>query len=124
MRPEPALVAIVDDDARICTALLRLFRFASYRAEAFRSAEVFLETLAAQPPSCVVLDLHLPGMPGIELLRQLRALERAPPVVVITADDDERLERQCASLGTRQYFRKPVDGDALLEAVRTIVGAP
>ena len=77
MEAQPSLVAIVDDDARVRKALLRLFRFASYRAEAFRTAEAFLRSLSVQVPSCVVLDVHLPGMTGVELLRRLAALDRS-----------------------------------------------
>lgn len=121
MEAHASLVAIVDDDARIRRALLRLFRFARYRAEAFRSADAFLRSLAVQVPSCVVLDVHLPGMTGVDLLRRLALLDRAPPVVMITADDDERLESQCRTLGGKRYFRKPLDCDALLDAVRELV---
>lgn len=118
-----SLVAIVDDDARIRTALQRLFRFARYRVEAFRTADAFLRSLAVRTPSCVVLDLHLPGMTGVELLRRLAAHDDSPPVVVITAYDDERTENQCKSLGSKRYFRKPIDCDALLDAVKDLVTA-
>lgn len=121
MEPQATLVAIVDDDARIRTALLRLFRFARYRAQAFRSADVFLQSLSEQAPSCVVLDLHLSGMTGLELLRRLATLDRSPPVVVITADDDEGLANQCKTLGSKRYFKKPIDCDALLDAVRDVI---
>lgn len=119
-----ALVAIVDDDVSIRTALLRLFRFARYRAHAYRTADAFLDSLEAERPGCVVLDLHLPNTPGIELLRRLAKLENGPPVIVITADDDEALERRCRALGSRSYFHKPIDCDALLEAVRNILDTP
>lgn len=121
MDAQASLVAIVDDDARIRTALQRLFRFARYRVEAFRSADAFLRSLAVRKPSCVVLDLHLPGMTGVELLRRLAARDDSPPVVVITAYDDERTENQCKSLGSKRYFRKPIDCDALLDAVKDVV---
>lgn len=118
-----ALVTIVDDDARIRTALLRLFRFARFRAHAFRTAAALLDSLEAEPPSCVVLDVHLPSMSGLELLKLFTALEAPPPVIVITADDDESLERDCKALGSRGYFHKPIDCDALLDAVREVLEA-
>jgi FixJ family two-component response regulator len=123
MEAQAALVAIVDDDARVRKALLRLFRFARYRAEAFRTADAFLRSLAVRVPSCAVVDVQLPCMSGVELLRRLAALDRPPPVVMITAYDDECLEQQCKTLGGKRYFRKPVDCDALLDAVRDIVTA-
>lgn len=121
MDGQASIVAIVDDDARIRTALQRLFRFARYRVEAFRTADAFLRSLAVRKPSCVVLDLHLPGMTGVELLRRLAARDDSPPVVVITAYDDERTENQCESLGSKRYVRKPIDCDALLDAVKDLV---
>jgi FixJ family two-component response regulator len=116
-----ALVAIVDDEASIRKALLRLFRLARYQAEAFDSASGLLMSMADHSPSCVVLDLQLPGMTGVELLERFAELDDPPPVVVITSNDEQRVEDQCLALGTKRYFRKPIDCDALLDAVRDIV---
>lgn len=123
MDPGDKFIAIVEDDARIRTALLRLFRFAHYRAQAFCSADALLGSLSKRMPSCVVLDLHLPGMSGLELLRRLAKLDPFPPVVVITAHDDERVETACRALGSKRYFRKPIDCDKLLDAVHELVAA-
>ena len=67
------LIAIVDDEASICRALLRLLRVSNYRAEAFSSPLLFLESLAERVPDCVVLDLQMPVMTGVELQQQLVA---------------------------------------------------
>ena len=69
----------------------------------------------------VVLDLQLPGMTGVELLQRFEVLLDPPPVIAITGSDDERLRDQCMLLGSKRYFRKPLDCGALLAAVHEIV---
>lgn len=123
MEPRIPLVAIVDDEESIRTALLRLFHFAHYRTEVFASCKEFLEFSTHHEPDCVVLDMRMPGMTGIELVRHLSALESPPPLIVMTGDIEERTKEECMALGTRYYFSKPFDGRKLLESVVEIVGA-
>jgi FixJ family two-component response regulator len=118
---DKALVAIVDDEESIRKALLRLFRLNSFRAEAFSSAADFLKSLSDRTPDCIVLDLHMPRMTGIELLRHLAGLERPPPVIVVTAHDEPHVRAESLRLGTRHYLLKPIDSDRLLESVRDVV---
>ena len=73
-------------------------------------------SLSLRRPSCLLLDLQLPGMTGIELLQRFAELDDAPPVVMITGSDDQCLRDQCMVLGAKRYLRKPVDCDKLLEA--------
>ena len=115
---QAAFVAIVDDDESIRNALLRLMHSVGYSVATFASAIDFLSSLPLRRPHCVVLDLHLPGMTGIELLQRFAELDDPPPVVMLTASDDRCLRDQCMALGTKRYFNKPVDGNALLEAIR------
>ena len=116
-----AAIAIVDDDDSLRNSLLRLFRSAGYSVEAFATATELLRSLSLGRPDCVVLDLQLPGMSGVEVLQRFSGLEDAPPVVVITGNDEGQLREQCMALGSKRYFRKPLDCDALLEAVREVV---
>jgi FixJ family two-component response regulator len=116
-----ALVAIVDDEESIRKALLRLFRLNSFRAEAFSSAADLLDSLSDRTPDCIVLDLHMPRMTGVELLRRLGTLERPPPVIVITAHDEPHVRDECRRLGTRHYLLKPIDSNRLLDSVRDVV---
>jgi two-component system, LuxR family, response regulator FixJ len=116
-----ASIAIVDDDDSLRHSLVRLFRSAGYSVEAFASATEFLSSLSVGRPDCVILDLQLPGMTGVELLRRFAVLADPPPAVVITGNDDECLRHDCIALGARRYFRKPLDSDALLDAVPEIV---
>lgn len=114
-------IAIVDDEESIRKALTRLFRFADYGAEAFESAADFLASLSERPADCVVLDLQMQGMTGLELLEHLSRLPTPPPVIVVTADDTQRTQDECKALGTRYYLRKPVDCATLLASVRDVL---
>jgi|SRR5688572_2809315 len=116
-----AAIAVVDDDDSLRNSLLRLFRSAGYSAAPFATATELLSSLSLGRPDCVVLDLQLPGMTGVELLRRFTVLADPPPVIVITGNDEARLREQCMALGSKRYFRKPLDCDALLEAVREVV---
>lgn len=117
-------IAIVDDEESVRKALTRLFRFADYGAEGFVSATDFLTSLSERTPDCVVLDLQMPGMTGLELLKLISKMPTPPPVIVITADDAKRTQDECKALGTKHYLRKPVDCATLLASVRDVLGTP
>lgn len=110
-------IAIVDDEESFRVALLRVFRHAGYSAEAFPCASSLLQSLATRIPDCIVVDLQMPGMTGVELMETLNRTNRPPPVVVVTALDGQRSREDCLALGTRHYLSKPVDMRTLLEAV-------
>ena len=116
-----ASIAVVDDDESLRNSLVRLFRSAGYSVEAFATATDLLSSLSLGSLHCVILDLQLPGMSGVELLRRFSVLADSPPVIVITGSEDERLRNQCNALGSKRYFRKPLDCDKLLEAAREVV---
>jgi len=117
------LIAIVDDEVSICRALLRLLRVANYRAEGFNSPLLFLESLAERVPDCVVLDLQMPRMTGVELQQQLLKLEDPPPVIIITAHDEPKTRERCLALGAVRYLRKPFEGDVLIDSIEEAVRA-
>ena len=116
-----AIAVVDDDDDSLRNSLRRLFRSAGYSVEGFDTATELLSSLALGRPDCVILDLQLPGMTGIELLRRFSMLADPPPVIVITGNDDEQWRQQSTALGARRYFRKPLDCDALLEAARELL---
>jgi FixJ family two-component response regulator len=122
MRHEPALIAIVDDEPSICRAMLRLLRSANFRAEAFDSAAGFIEFLARQTPDCLILDLQMPTMTGIELQEHLLRSQARVPVIIITAHDQPEAAERCLALGASLYLRKPIEGALLIDSIRTIVG--
>ena len=117
------LIAIVDDEASICRALLRLLRASKYRAEAFSSPLLFLESLAERVPDCVVLDLQMPAMTGVELQQQLLLLPEPPPVIIVTARDDPRTRDRCLALGAIRYLRKPIEGGLFVDSIHEAVSA-
>ena len=111
------LVAVVDDDAEVRVALMRLFSSAGFATETFASGAEFLQSVDGHTPGCVVLDLHMPGLNGFEVQQQL--VERHPevPIVIITGRDTAEARRRALGLGASAYLSKPVDDEALLQAI-------
>lgn len=111
------LVAIVDDDADVRVALMRLLSFAGFVTETFASGVDFVHSIDTHVPGCVVLDLHMPGLSGLEVQQEL--VERHPevPVVIVTAHDTEEARMRAMGLGAKAHLSKPVDDEALLLAI-------
>jgi len=120
MSEEP-LVAIVDDDASVRQSAGRLIRSVGYRAEAFGSAQEFLDSGRAANAACLILDVRMPGMDGLELQRQLGGNDPAIPVVFITARASDDEERRALQAGAVAFLRKPVGKDALLTVLRAVL---
>jgi FixJ family two-component response regulator len=116
------VVYIVDDDASVRRALIRLLRSAGLEAVAFASAEAFLQAGLQEPSACLVLDVRLAGMTGLELLDQLTAAGSSLPVIMITAHDDAQVRTRAARAGVVDYLRKPFDDHALLAAIQRALG--
>jgi FixJ family two-component response regulator len=113
----PPVVAVVDDDAEVRVALMRLLCSAGFAAEMFASGAEFVDSIDERMPECVVLDLHMPGLSGFDVQQQLRARHPEVPVVVITGHESAEARRRALSLGARAYLAKPIDGEALLLAI-------
>ena len=113
-------IVVVEDDAGMKKAIERLLRAAGFQPVSFVSAEELLQTNAVDYAACLVLDIHLPGISGLELTQLLVASGRAKPVIFITGEENASLRDEARRLGG-DYFRKPFDGKALLEAVRRTV---
>ena len=110
-------IAVVDDEAPVRTALGRLLRLADYEVATFGSGEEFLASLAARPPDCVILDVHMPGLSGFDVQSRLRIAHVDVPVVFITASDDLALGRAVSEAGGVRLLRKPFSNDELLDAI-------
>jgi FixJ family two-component response regulator len=114
--PEPT-VYLVDDDASVCQSLARLMKAVGYRARAFNSPGEFLRHYRDEGPACLVLDMHLPGMTGLELQRTLTAAHRSLPIVFITGHGDVPTSVQAMKGGAVDFLPKPFLDTDLLQAV-------
>ncbi len=114
-------VAVVDDDESFSKAICRLLRAAGFQPVAYPSAEAFLVPTPFPPPACLVLDIQLGGMSGLELQQRLGELGSAPPIIFVTAHDEADASAQAGQAGCVAYLRKPFPGQLLLEAIRKAV---
>ncbi len=112
------MVSIVDDDRSVRESLKMLFESAEFDAEVFASAEEFLSTGYLGKSACLVLDVQLPGISGIELQNRLRADGHNITVIFITAHPDARTRELAMRDGASRFFSKPFNGKDLLRAVR------
>jgi FixJ family two-component response regulator len=112
-------VFIVDDDASVRDALSLLLSLRGYTTATFASAEDFLSAIQPASQGCVVLDIRMPGMSGLELQRCLRDAGPALPVIVITAHGDVAAARQAFLADAVDFIEKPFDGEQLLAAIET-----
>jgi FixJ family two-component response regulator len=118
------LVSIVDDDISVRRSTLRLLRSSGLRAEAFASAEDFLQSGRVEETACLLLDMSMPGMNGLELQRRLAEIGRLNPIVFVSARASEEEECQARQAGASGFLRKPVSKDALLHAIRSALVNP
>ena len=112
-----ACIAVVDDEASVRTMLGRLLRLADYEVAAFTCGEEFIAALDKRRPDCVILDVHMPGLSGLDVQSRLSAAHVNIPVIFITASDDLALDRTVKEAGGIRLLRKPFASDDLLQAI-------
>jgi FixJ family two-component response regulator len=110
-------IAIVDDDRSVLKALTRLLRVRGLHAKTYRSAKEFLATLPNGLPQCLIIDLQMPEMNGLELLQHLTRLGLQIPTIVITAHGDFGMRGRCESAGAFALLLKPLQDTSLLAAI-------
>lgn len=118
-RPHIGNIAIVDDDEPLREALGSLLKAAGFLAAGFTSAEQFLESADWRSTRCLILDVRLPGMSGVELQRRLTDANSAIPIIFITGHGDASLRDVLMSAGASAFLNKPVRRDALLNEIYT-----
>ena len=123
VKREAKLVAIVDDDEFMRTALLGLLKAAGLPVRAFASAEEFLSSGQEQQTGCLIADIRMPGMSGLELQAKLNAEHCRIPTIFITAHGDTNLRMQALRAGATEFLTKPFDDEILLQNVRAALGA-
>src|SRR5688572_3349882 len=116
------MVCVIDDDESIQRALRRLLGATGFRVETFSSAEEFLNSEHLRRADCLVLDVHLGGLSGLDLQERLARSGAATPVVVITAHDDRPTRERAVRAGAVEYLAKPFDDDLLIAAIRRAIG--
>jgi FixJ family two-component response regulator len=116
---EIPLISIVDDDDAVRISMQRLVSSAGFRAEAFATAEDFLHARPQQDTACVIIDVRMPGMSGLELQRRLITVHRPIPMIFITAHDDDEARTQALQAGAVAFLNKPFSDEVLLRAVQS-----
>ena len=115
---ETKLVAIVDDDDSVRCTLQELLRSAGFLSQGFESAEAFLGSGSQQETACLITDIRMPGMSGLELQARLNAERCKIPTIFITAHGDEEMRLQALRAGAVEFLPKPFDDEVLIESVR------
>ena len=123
MPTHPPVVAIVDDEESVRRALERLLRSAGFAVETFSTGAEFLLTLPEHQPACLVLDLHMPELSGLDVQVLIERENFKVPIVVITGHDTPEVRARVLERGAKAYLRKPVDGELLLAAINSAIEA-
>ena len=113
-------IAIVDDDPSVLKALRRSLRVHALPAQTYGSAEEFLAALPDGRPECLIVDLQMPGMTGLELLQHLKRRDIHIPTIVITAHGDVEVRERCMSAGADAFLSKPLRNASLFAAIDAV----
>ncbi len=116
------LIAIVDDDEAVRSALQGLMKAVGLQARSFASAEEFLGSQLHQKTACLIADIRMPGMSGLELQAKLNSENCRIPTIFITAHGDEKMRMRALRAGAVEFLAKPFDDQALLDSVRAALG--
>jgi len=120
MKTQTRTIAIIDDDTRVLESLANLLASSGYKADSYTSAEQFLESDGLAKCCCIITDVEMRKMSGFSLLQHLKNSDSAVPVIIITGKPSERSETFYLESGAVGFFRKPVNGDALLALIGSV----
>ena len=121
MHKDACLIAVVDDEESVRRALGRLIRSAGFGVEMFGSGMEFMQSLQRHRPDCVILDLRMPTINGMDVQSALVRSGSGVPVVIITGDDSPDTRERTLRQGARAYLRKPVDDAMLIDAIHSAI---
>ncbi len=124
MGTQTRTIAVIDDDHRVLESLLNLLTSCGYQAEGYGSAEEFLDSGGLQKSSCVITDVEMRQMSGLGLLQHISSTKSPLPVVIITGKPSKNSESFYLEKGAVGFFRKPVDGDALVDLLKGVCKNP
>jgi FixJ family two-component response regulator len=117
MAKKEILVYVIEDDESVRRAFGILMQSAGFHVQVFSSADEFLEGETLNDDSCIILDMRMPGVSGLDLLRKLASRQSKSHVIVVSAYDDAQTREIAAELGAIAFFRKPVDDQALIDTI-------
>jgi len=117
----PPIISIVDDDGHVRVSLDSLVRSMGFVSRTYACAEDFLASTSCETTSCLISDIRMPGMSGLQLCEQLRVRKVGYPVIFITACVGETPEQRARELGAAGYFKKPFDSNELMERVQQVL---
>lgn len=113
-------IAVIDDDLRVVESIVNLLASCGFRAEGYCSAEEFLGADGLSKSSCIITDVEMRQMSGLGLLHHVKSVNSPVPVVIITGKPSENSEAFYLERGAIGFFRKPIDGDALMDLVKSV----
>lgn len=114
-------IAVVDDDAAVRKALMRLLQTASYEVQTFAGAREFIDTLPQGVPACALIDLQMPDMTGLELQQYLAEARIKFPIIIITTHDAAGSKERCIAAGAAAYLQKPLRKSTLMAAINDAI---
>jgi len=120
-RIEKVFVHIVDDDESVQKGLSRLMRSVGIESRTYESSKCFLEKVHNESHACILMDMNMPHMSGLELAAQLKQKGIKLPVIAISARDDDEIRQLARDLGVKFFLRKPVDDQALIDAISWVM---
>jgi len=120
MPPMKTQISVIDDDPSMSRMLQRVMTAAGFEVVRFASAEDFLDSAALADSACLILDVNLPGMSGIDLQQHLNDSDRQIPIIFISGQADESIKRRVLEKGAAGFFNKPFSIDSLLARVRSL----
>ena len=120
MSVQACTIAVIDDDPRVLESLVNLLASFGYKAESYNSAEQYLASGTLSQTSCIITDVEMRQMSGLGLLQYLKNNNSTVPVIIITGKPSARSEAFYLESGAVGFFRKPVDGDALVELIGSV----
>jgi FixJ family two-component response regulator len=121
LRNSTNIIAIVDDDEPFREAIGSVLKASGFTVSNFGTAEEFFDFSQRETTACLILDVRLPGMSGIELQRRMQEARSTTPIVFVTAHGDDRLRDLLIKAGAAAFLNKPVRSDALLKEIRAVV---
>lgn len=124
MQDRVRTIAVVDDEEDVRVAMQRLLRAAGFEVVVYGSGKSFLEDLASRPPDCLVLDLHMPGLSGFDVIDVLASQEVGIPVITITGNETPSSRSRALAGGVSLYLSKPVDDEVLISTIDALTLPP